>query len=540
MLLVFDQYSFDDCTKELRRGAALVKVDPQQLGLLALFLRHPGELLSRAQIIERIWDGRAVGHSVLSVSIAKLRKALGRTRDQRDYIESSYGRGYRFVHEVRALQPQRAANVQPPRGGRHAPLVGRAQTFGRLVHAAEQARAGRGKLCLITGDKGIGKTSLAYSLAEHVQGHGGMRVAWACFQHASSTPLEPVRQMLRELARQGLTTDLHDALDEKLARGTVVTHATLDALSQALLGASRREPLLLIFDNLRWTHSASLSVLRYLADALGRDRILIVATLRYEQQAADARSEVVRLWNHRNCQRLELGRLSALDVSEYVRAHFGEAALDTAELSRRLYERSEGHPFFMVELLRAVDLAQGKKLSLPSGMVAMMRERLRGLSADARHLLGIAALLGQSFDLGLLSIITARTAQDLLAVLAAGVDQHVISVEPGLASAYRFTHELLREVLYNELSACARGQLHLRAGQALLSRRANGLSVSDVQLAHHLLAAQPFGDVEVAIAHAQKAANEPEPVATESTLRRALDMLLRSSPQYGAELAVGL
>jgi DNA-binding winged helix-turn-helix (wHTH) protein len=63
---------------ELRRGLELVKADPQQVELLALFLRHPGDLLSRQQIVDCVWEGRAVGDSVLSVSVAKLRKALGR------------------------------------------------------------------------------------------------------------------------------------------------------------------------------------------------------------------------------------------------------------------------------------------------------------------------------------------------------------------------------------------------------------------------------------------------------------------------------
>jgi predicted ATPase len=539
VLLIFDQYSFDEANRELRCGAALVKVDPQQLELLALFLRHPGELLSRQQIVDRVWDGRTVGDSVLSVSVAKLRKALGKSREDREYIESSYGRGYRFVHEVRSQQPLRAAPVQPPHSTPRSPLVGRTEPFGRLVKAAEQAQAGRGRVCLITGEKGIGKTRLAASLTEHVHTRGGMCVAWACFQQEANTPLEPLRQILRELGRQGLTTPEVDTLDAMLAQGTVVTHATLDALAQTILAASRLKPLLLILDNLHWTDSASLSALTYLADELARDRILIVATLRYEHHAADARRDVVRLWNHRNCQRIELGRLSPVHVTEYVRAHFGEDSLDSADFSRRLYQRCEGHPFFMVELLRAVDLAQGKKLSLPESTLTLMRERLRSLPADTRIAMRAAAVLGHDFDIGMLSQVTERAAEELFDILSAALAAQVLIAMPGTANTYRFDHELLREVLYNELSLNERGRMHLRAGQGLTSRRDSGCVVSDAEIAHHFLAAQPFGDIDIAVSYAQAAANEAQLSAAHSGLQRAIGMLLRSDPKRGEDLAAG-
>ena len=540
VLLVFDQYSFDEAHRELRRGPELVKADPQQLELLALFLRHPGELLSRQQIVDCVWEGRAVGDSVLSVSVAKLRKALGRTWDNRDYVESSYGRGYRFVHDVTAVQPPTAAPVQLPRAASRAPLVGRAAAFGRLVRAADQAQSGRGRLCLITGEKGIGKTRLAETLAQHVQGRG-MRVAWACFQPELSAPLEPVRQILRELIRHGLVAQSADALDAMLAQGKVVTHAVLDAIAQAIRAASRSHPLLLIFDGLQWTNSASLCLLTFLADEVASDRILIVGTLRYEQQAVDA--QVLRLWNHRNCQRTELGRLSDVDVAEYVRAHFAEHSLDSSELSRRLYERCEGHPFFMVELLRAVDLAQGKsqKIKLPAIALDMMRERLEGLPARTRRALRAAAVVGRDFDLGLLTQVTESGAEDLLDVLSPALDKRAIVALPGATGAYRFEHTLLREVLCNELSAHERGPMHLRTAHGLLARRAIGGAVPDAELAHHFLAAQPFGDIELAIAYAQTAANEASPLAAASDLRsttqRALDLLLRSCPKHSEDAA---
>lgn len=541
MLLVFDHYSFDEATRALLRGDEPVKVDPQQLELLALFLRHPGALLSRQQIIDAVWQGRAVCDSVLSVAIAKLRKALGKTRDHRDYIESSYGRGYRFVHEVTTMQPLSAAPVLPPRSASGAPLVGRAEAFGRLGRVAEQAQAGRGRLCLVTGEQGIGKTRLAASFAEHMQMRGGMRVAWACFHPGLHAPLEPVRQILRELARHGAVGQKAAALDVLLSDGKVVTHATLDALAQTLIEASRSQPLLLIFDGLHWTDSGPVSALTYLADALGRERIMIIAALRYERTAPCARRDVMRLWNHRNCQRIELGRLGAADVVEYVRQHLGEDSVDCADFARRLYERSEGHPFFMVELLRAVDLAQGRRLTahVPANALAVLRERLRDLTLEARWVLRAAAVIGQGFDIGLLSQLTEIRADDLLGVLAAASDVQAIAAVPGATGAYRFEHALLRELLYSELSAHERGQLHLRAAHGLLERSQAGGAASGAELTHHILAAQPFSELDLTAYAAAASTSKPTAAApdTGANAQRALELLQRSSLTHARDLA---
>ncbi|HTU63975.1 MAG TPA: hypothetical protein VMF89_36165, partial [Polyangiales bacterium] len=305
-------------------------------------------------------------------------------------------------------------------------------------------------------------------------------------------------------------------------------------LAQTILAASRQKPVLLIFDNLHWKNSAALSALTYLADELAREPILIVATLRYEHHAADARRDVVRLWNHRNCQRMELGRLGPAHVSEYVQAHFAEDSLDLADFSRRLYQRSEGHPFFMVELLRAVDLAQGKKLSLPQSTLALMRERLQVLPVGTRMTLRAAAVLGHDFDIGMLSHVTEHSAEALFDALAAALTTQAIVATPGTAGAYRFDHELLREVLYNELTVHERGHMHLRAGQGLMSRRDSGCAVSDAELAHHFLAAQPYGDIDIAVSYAQTAANEAQLTAAHSLMQRAIGMLLRSDPKHAA------
>ena len=137
------------------------------------------------------------------------------------------------------------------------------------------------------------------------------------------------------------------------------------------------------------------------------------------------------------------------------------------------------------------------------------------------------------FDIGMLSHVTELAGEALFDAFAPALVKRAIVAVPGKAGAFRFDHELLREVLYNELSVHERAHMHLRAGQGLMSRRDSGCAVSDAALAHHFLAAQPYGDIEVALAYAQTAANE----AQHPTLQRALDMLLRATPKHSAGLA---
>lgn|GEM_PF-1251884 len=563
VLLSFDRYVLDPINRELRCSDELVKIDPQQFDLLSLFLHHPGELLSRQQIMDSVWQGRLTAESALSVAVAKLRKVLGRTRDGRDFVENRYGRGYRFLLEVSVPAVERHAKVASAPAQLTAArdrLVGRAAQLLRLIAAASQVRAGgSGGLMLICGEPGIGKTRLAEALEQAIEGQPeSPLVVWARCQAEASTPLWPVRQIMQALARDGLVNaeslpPLAAASQSSLAAapaasfevaseryfsalksGAGIDHGTLDALAHRLIDASRRRALLIIVDDIQWADSASLRVLTYVTDAVQRAPLLLVCGLRsggmalWDQGHAGQR-ELSNLWNHRNCQRLDLGRLNARDVTEYVQAHVGESTVDVTEVSRVLFARSEGNPFFMVDLLRTLDSAntQNGLVLQPSRMaLEALRGRLADLPAPQRAALSAAAVIGHDFDLGLVSFMTDSPPAALLGMF----DAPIVRQRPhSVAGVFSFEHELIRELLYHELLPQERSELHLRAAEALLRRRAGGGEVTDAELAHHFLDAQPCGDVEVAIAYAQSAAAEASRLAAHADVRallaRALDVL---------------
>jgi DNA-binding winged helix-turn-helix (wHTH) protein len=556
VLLPFDDFVLDTEPCELRKGNTVVKADPQQLALLRFLLEHPNELLSKQRILDAVWDGRAVADNVLSVAVAKLRKVLGPRSDNREFIENSYGRGYRFVPgvapltvEATSLEVHPSAIVENPQiTVEHAPLVGRQESLRQLTEALLRAQLGKGSLYVLSGEAGIGKTRLAEAL-EAIAREQSIVTAWGrCQSGAGTPPLWLFQQILRELNGGGVADDglslraressrdaTAGAIEEESRRlvatissGRSVDHRTIDDLSQLLFRASRQAPMLLLIDDLHWADAASLRALTYLVDDIARCPLLVLATMRAVEPAEDREPELSRLWCHRHCQRTELGRLRAGDVEEYVRMALGSSLPD---LSRVVFARSEGNPFFMIELLRGLDRRQlnHAQPQLSGLTLDVVRKRLRGLPEESQRVLSAAAIIGHDFDIGLLAHVSECSADEVIDALDDSLANDTVVPSNEIVGGYAFDHELIRELLAADLSIGERKRLHLRAGEGLLRRRAGGDAIPSAELAHHFLSALPHGDVARAIEHAEASAALASRMASHADarmlLQRALDAL---------------
>jgi tetratricopeptide (TPR) repeat protein len=309
------------------------------------------------------------------------------------------------------------------------------------------------------------------------------------------------------------------------------SHRTIDQIAQALVKLARERPLLILLDDLQWADAASLRLLAYVSGDIARWPMLIVTTQRSTEtySGEDRRSaELLRLLTHRNCERIELQRLGEEDVAEYVSAQFGPNVGGEA-LCRTVYKRSEGNPFFMVELLRPwLGGSEPEPEQLALSDFALDPVRQRRLQETARSVLAGAAVIGHDFDLGLLGYVTQRGADELLEALDGSLANDTIVPSSEVVGGYAFDHELIREVLYADLPASERCRLHLRAGEALLRRRTAGNQVASGELAHHFLAALPQGDVNVAIEHAREAAMASNRLAARSDARKLLERALEA------------
>lgn len=545
--LAFGDFVFDTTARKLIKAGVVQKVDPKPLELLEVFLGAPQKILTRDYLLDRVWGSRFVAESALSVVVAKLRKVLGRAPGDADYIENKYGQGYRFRLPIATLDAATlesfVAPVAEPTSWERT-TVGRKDSLLRLQAATTRAKNGHGGFVALVGEPGIGKTHLAETLDRQARA-SGMLSAWGRLQATEALPaLWPFAQILAEF-RKGSETDevvrvlreaasKHDdqavpLIDRMSFDATSTSFNTINKIVDIIHRVSKAQPLLLFLDDLQWADGATLRTLNQLLSDIPNWPLLIVATVRHDELDLQLQREVElrRLLAHHNCERVELSRLSNADVAEYLHAMFGDT---TPELCREVYTRSEGNPFFMVELLRPwadtspPELAQ---LRLSDLALDIVRQRLRALPAAAVAVLSIASVVGRDFDLGLVGQVDGRGADEILETIDVALARGIVVESLEVHGAYAFDHELIREVLYTELPAAERCRLHRRIGEALERRRDAGVPVASAELANHFLRALPHGDVDHAIGLARAAATAAQRLCSHSEVKslllRALD-----------------
>jgi DNA-binding CsgD family transcriptional regulator/tetratricopeptide (TPR) repeat protein len=410
------------------------------------------------------------------------------------------------------------------------PFVGRSAELAALRVLVPREAGERGRLALLGGEAGSGKSRLVRELAHEVAGVGVLVLYGAC-DAVVHTPYRPFAEALDQLVRgtdpDALRADLGGAggelarllpdLDTRVsglpapvaADPDTERHRLHTAVTDLLAGAGRRQPLLLVLEDCHWADTPTLVLLRHLARASSEARVLVLATFRdTEAEIPGALADVLAdLRRSDEVVRLHLGGLSEDDVGEFVRRAAG-GEIDPAEpgLSRALRDLTEGNAFLLCELWRALvetdafAIEQGtlrltrplQEIATPQSVREVVRQRLSRLDPASRDLLELAAVAGPEFELDVLRR-AAPVELERIDALEPAMRSGVIEELPFPALAYRFTHELVRRALYDRLSILRRAELHLRIAQALeaVDQPQHGRVLAD--LAHHFAAAAPIG-----------------------------------------------
>jgi DNA-binding winged helix-turn-helix (wHTH) protein len=541
----FDDFVFDDQQGTLSRASVALKVDGQLLQLLEYFLRNPERIVTKEELIAEVWQGRALAHNILSVSIAKLRKVLGGPKNRG--IVNVYGCGYRFLRTVQIYDAVPAAHPDPdkpapaPAQDSFSPCVGRDSALTRLGHALERARLGRGGICALLGEAGIGKTRLAEILERRAL-EAGFHVTWGRGHALGDVPpLQPWLQVLRscqsERAREFIHRASHSAAAAAAGEGhwdaepSASSQEMLEWVAEITAGSDSARPWLHVLEDAHWADAASLQLLTHFASEISRLPALIILTVRDTElpKTPRARRALEYVLGHRDCERIELTRLGLREVETYTRAQFGESE---NELPEAVLHKSGGNPFFMVELLKPWGHKRPPRasdLSVMGPALDIVRQNLRQLPEEALEVLGAAAVIGRRVDLAVLAAVTERASEAVLEILEGAIEADVIVPFDRTCIQLTFGHDLIRSVLYDDLSSGVRFRLHQRVGEVLASRLESGHKVTAAELAHHLLSALPVGDVLHAVHWAERAARAASAVGAYSDasacLRRALDAL---------------
>lgn len=425
-------------------------------------------------------------------------------------VESLYRR-------LRDLGPRHGSARPPPPSEVHeARLVGRGPEWGALLAAWEQAmRFGVG-LVTITGEAGAGKTRLAEALVAWASRQGVVTATARCYAAEGRLPYAPVRDWLRsEPFRQVLgridplwAGELSRLLPELTgSRPDVVAPAALtdgwqrQRLYEAITGAvlAAPHPTLLFLDDLQWCDSDTLEWFHHLLRSGGGERLLLLTTARGSAMGDDpaVRSLLLACAERGWSTTIELGSLDRSETAELAALVAGSPLTD-ANLEA-LFTRTEGNPLFIVEAVRAgfapalVPGGPERFHDLPPRIQAVIAWRLGQLSDPARQVVHLAATLGRVFSFAVLERASELPADALTDALEELWQRNVIRVRSddqgsgpeGPALVYDFSHDLLCQGAYAELSPARRRALHERVAAAIEAVYAGALDGVSARLAGH-------------------------------------------------------
>jgi tetratricopeptide (TPR) repeat protein len=271
----------------------------------------------------------------------------------------------------------------------------------------------------------------------------------------------------------------------------------LDKFSRFLAHCSKTVPRLVLLDDVQWADEASLDLLVFLAAELPRISVLVVAAARNaEPPYSDAWANALTRLGP--CERIELPGLRSSDVEQYVAEVTGLEL--PPEIPRTVHAKCAGNPLFVQETVRLLsarcDEAGAQSLrtediTVPGVARDVLRARLTGVGAAVRKSLEVACVIGQEFELAVLWNVLGVRAEQLLSLLDQAARARLVTPRPR-SGTYGFTHDTIREALYEELSPARRAELHSRVAQALEGSAAGDNRVND--LAYHYFRALPQGN----------------------------------------------
>ena len=424
------------------------------------------------------------------------------------------------------LKPRRSAGFDAGPGsaalehlltetGRPGTFVGREDEIERLRAVFEKASSGRGRLVLLSGEAGIGKTRTANELATYAASRGAEVLVGRCYEESGAPAYWPWIQVIRAYVRQRDPAELTEELgpgaqdiaqmDPEIGRrlaGLVPDAAPrpaesaemaapdprqarfrlFDSIASFLRAAAAGRPILIVLDDLQSADTPSLLLLEFLAGELGGSRLLIVGTHRDVPRSSSHPLGIA-------LNGLELGQLAETialtGLGKEDVARFMEMAAGTPPpppVVSAVFRQTEGNPLFVREVVRLL-ASEGhlsgdvppspralEELDIPDTVREAIGRRLERLSTACNDALSVASAIGREFDLAVLRPAAAMAPDRLEAALDEAVEARVLVELPQVtptSRTFRFNHALMRETIYGQLADKQRRRLHRRIALAM-------------------------------------------------------------------------
>jgi DNA-binding SARP family transcriptional activator/tetratricopeptide (TPR) repeat protein len=395
-------------------------------------------------------------------------------------------------------------------------LVGRSGELSQLQDLWRAAAAGRPGLALVGGGAGVGKTRLVAEIAEMARLQGAVVASSQCFGTSGRLALAPVADWLRNPAVQAAAAALDPAWRAEVRRLVPAggrgergagsramadawqRHRFFEGLARALIAVGR--PLLLVLDNMQWCDQETLAFLTLLLGLAPATPVLVAGTLRDDTRDEDPELAhwTVRMRATGLLTELSLSPLEAADTARLAEAISGRPLFpDDVNL---LQATTGGFPLYVIEAVRG-SVDPGRTPRAAGDLAAVLRNRLDQASAAAREVAGLAAAVGTNFTLDLLT-----EASDLEADSVVGAVDELWRrrIMREFRDGYDFSHDLLRDTAYAQVSPPKRWLLHRRVAQALELLHADDADAIAAQLAEQYARG---GRPERAVAYYRRAAD---------------------------------
>ncbi len=546
--IAFGGFRLDLTNECLWQGPRAIALRPKAFAVLRLLLEHPGQLVHKQQVLDAVWPDSFVGDAVLKDNIRHLREALGDDAESPTYIETAHRRGYRFIGK---LSGPTATTISRPTA--QAPLsqlthnaagislspttsqvLGRDAELGKMQGLLERALAGERQTVFITGEPGIGKTTIVQAFLEQAAQVPGILVARGqCLEHyGAGEAYLPVLDGFSRLCRSAEGAHVLEVLRQhapgwlaqmpslvpQSERSHLQSHAVgttrermLREMAETIETLAAAYPLLLILEDLHWSDYSTLDLVSYLARRQDRARLMVIGTYRpVDVIIGDHPIKGVKreLQAHRLCQELALEYLSEEAVGKYLTARFPGHEFPL-RFRRTIYRRTEGNPLFMVNLVEylidqkmivakkgswefRVDVSEIER-GVPANLRQLIEKQLERLSPDERAVLEAASVAGVECS---------------CVAIAAGLDkptewieQHceelarrhqflspswLVELPDGtMTPRHRFIHILYRDVPYRLMAPMRRSQIHQRIAERGVAIYGDRSSEIAAELAMH-------------------------------------------------------
>ncbi|ARO87899.1 transcriptional regulator [Nitrosospira lacus] len=515
----FHSFRLDKANAILWHDDQVVPLRPRNFAALCYLIERHGQLVTKDELLDSVWQHRHVGESVLKVCINELRQALGDDARAPAYLVTVARRGYRFIAPVTQVHPSEQLEEPAkkfPAGIRRAPQsgaranwwIGRETAQAQLLAIWRHSLEGLRQIVFLTGEPGIGKTTLVEMFLNEVSDYAPLVFRMRCVEHfgqgeALLPMIEAIEKHCRMPEGAKLIELLHRHAPIWLAQlPSVLQPEEREALQREIFGASRERmiregcelletlskdaSLILVLEDLHWSDHATLDFLGLLARRSESAALLVLASYRPVDAALQAHSVALV---HRELQLREISSEIAIDpfspdeVRDYLIRRFPAMEMPDS-LSRALFARTGGHPLFVSNLIEYLVSHHRQwppsresmvDKALPDTIRRVIGREIERLSPDEQRVLEIASVIGVHFSVILLGAVldmeTAEVDRSCDALVRRGQILLPDGMEQGsqgdVVGHYAFRHALYVEVLYQRLVPGQIIRLHLRIGECL-------------------------------------------------------------------------